>query len=86
MKTTIYFPQPVEVEYDDTKFYEMIEQYENPHFSESFVTQLIEVAPHYINVKIWSCPVGQMPPLMPDDIVLFCQKEIMKRLIEKYQS
>jgi len=85
MKTTINFPQPVEVEYDDTKFYEMIEQDENPHFSETFVNQLIEAAPHYINVKIWSCPVGQMPPLMPEDIVLLCQKEIMKRLIEKYQ-
>lgn len=85
MKTTIYFPQPVEVEYDDTKFYEMIDQYENPHFSESFVTQLVDVAPHYIDIKIWS-HTGQMPPLMPDDIVLFCQKEIMKRLIEKYQS
>jgi len=87
MKTTINLPQPVTVEYSDAAFYEMIEQYENPHFSESFVTQLIEAAPHYI--KIIGEPKtdkSNMPPMTLPDIVLFCQKDIMKRLIEKYQS
>ena len=85
MKITINFPQPVEVVYSDAAFYEMFDEYfENPHFSESFVGQLIEAAPHYIKVSDWHA-LAEMPALMPDDIVLACQKEIMKRLIEKYQ-
>jgi len=84
MKTTIYFPQPVEVECDDTPFYDMIEQTGYKTLSETEIKTLITAAPSYLYDLKWNA-LAEMPPLMPDDIVLFCQKEIMKRLIEKYQ-
>lgn len=84
MKTIVYYPQPVEVEYDDTPFYEMIEQTGYKPLSETEINALITAAPAYFPDLKWK-ELGEMPPLMPDDIKLFCQKEIMKRLVRQYQ-
>ncbi len=84
MKIIVKFPDAVAVECNVDKFYNMVEQYDNMHFSDTFVNQLIEVAPAYITDVKWHA-LDNMPPLMPDDITLICQQEVMKQLIEKYQ-
>lgn len=38
----INFPQPITVEYDDTPFYEMIEQYDNPRISDESAAVMVK--------------------------------------------
>lgn len=82
---TINFPPPVEVDYDDTEFYHMIDAYDYPQFNETEINQIIDNAPKYI--RIVTRDFGQnIIPLTREDIVLICQRDIVRELIKKYQS
>jgi hypothetical protein len=84
-RKTINFPQPVIVEYDDTEFYTMIDAYDYPQFTETEVNQIIDNAPNYIRVSGFD--FGDKPvPMLYEDIVLQCQRVIVRELIAKYQS
>ena len=75
-RKTIYFPQPVIVDYDDTAFY---------HMTEAEINQAIDNAPRY--VRIVAFDFGNDPvPMLYEDIVLHCQRNIVRELLQKYQS
>ena len=81
----INFPQPVIVDYDDTEFYRMIDEFDYPKFNETEVNQIIDNAPHYIRIVAFD--FGDDPvPMLYEDIVLHCQRGIVRELIAKYQS
>lgn len=84
-RKVINFPQPVTVDYDDTEFYHMIDEYDYPKLSETQVNQIIDNAPHYIRIVAFD--FGNDPvPMLYEDIVLQCQRVIVRELIAKYQS
>lgn len=83
-RKTINFPQPVIVEYDDTEFYTMIDAYDYPQFTETEVNQIIDNAPNYIRVSGFD--FGDTPMHMKyEDVEAYCQRVIVRELIEKYQ-
>lgn len=84
-RKTIYFPQPVIVDYDDTAFYHMIDAFDYPQFTEVEINQAIDNAPSY--VRIVAFDFGNDPvPMLYEDIVLHCQRNIVRELLQKYQS
>lgn len=83
--TIIYFPQPVKVEYDDTEFYAMIDQFENPKFSETELNQIIDAAPSYVRIVAFDFG-DKAVPMLYEDIVLHCQRGVVRELLAKYQS
>lgn len=83
MTTVVYLPQAVMVDYDDTPFYNLFGQCEDPHSEiERNHKVIIENALHYVTLT-WE-PVNEMPPLTADDIALFCAMEILERIIKKF--
>lgn len=82
---TINFPPPVEVDYDDTEFYNMIDAYDYPRFNETEINQIVDNAPSYIRIVALDFGANIIP-LTYDDIFLICQREIVRELLKKYQS
>ena len=82
---TVYFPQPVEVDYDDTEFYHMIDAYDYPQFNETEINQIVDNAPKYVRIVTFDFGTNTVP-FTYDDIVLFCQRDIVRELLKKYQS
>ena len=84
-RKTINFPQPVIVDYDDTEFYRMIDEFDYPKFNETETNQIIDNAPLYIRIVAFD--FGNDPvPMLYEDIVLHCQRDIVRELLAKYQS
>ena len=82
-RKTINFPQPVIVEYDDAEFYHMIDAHDYPRFTETQTNQIIDSAFAY--VRIVSFDFGSDPvPMLYEDIVNHCQRQIVRELLQKY--
>ena len=79
----IHTPTPVRCTYDDTKFYDIFCQCEDPYTEiERNKSEIIQNALHYIDLN-WE-PVNEMPPLTADDISLICAHDIMMSIIRKF--
>ena len=81
----INFPQPVVVDYDDTEFYRMIDEFDYPKFNETEINQIIDNAQSYIRIVAFDFG-NDTVPMLYEDIVLHCQRNIVHELINKYQS
>lgn len=80
----INFPEPVRVTYDDTPFYDLCSQYDNPYLEiVKYKYDIIEKALHYINLT-WEA-VDKMPSLTADDISLLCAQDIMRTIIKRFE-
>jgi hypothetical protein len=80
----INFPEPVRVTYDDTPFYDLYTQFDDPYSQViKDKPELIEKALNYINLH-WEA-VNTMPALTADDISLQCAQEIMRTIINRFE-
>ena len=84
MKTKFNLVSPVEVDYDDTLFYDMCNQWDDPmDFIRPNRAELIENAPHYVTINSIEC--DRVPPYLLPDIHLMAAQHIVEQLIEKFE-